>query len=245
MKIIKNSPTINSAIKAWNGEEKLQKVFWLWGVLFYVSCCYFIFFVFTVFEFLSYENPKNLNILITIFTLSCHIFYSILIFLCAFTLAFIYPIIFLIALNRCCHNKASKVAMKLFSIFAICGHSFIVMLCCLVMFFSLRWNSDIAYLVVKKITDYIYNKTTENIFDSKIINIYVLLTDVKINAKYVILTGLIYLIILYYLIDVINRFFNQNTKLLSNKSSFKSVFKIASFVVIMITFFCFVTWEQD
>jgi hypothetical protein len=120
MKIIKNNPILknitNSAIKAWNGEEKLWKVFWLWGVFLYGSCCFCVISFGNGFlKSLEYGKLEKLNILMTIFVL----FYSIFIFLCAFTLTFIYPIIFLIALNRCCHDEFSKVVIKLFAIIPI------------------------------------------------------------------------------------------------------------------------------
>ena len=227
MKIIKNSPILNSAIKAWNGEEKLWKVFWLWGVFFYISSFCAILFSFRFFEFLEiHKEIEKLNILITIFAL----FYSIFIFLCAFTLTFIYPIIFLIALNRCCHNKFSKVTIKLFSIFAICGHFRFAAGYGVAMFLSWGWTSDSAYLVVKKITDYIYNKTTENIVYSNIVY----------SKIYILLTSLIYPIILYYLINVIMKFLNQNTKLDSRKLSFIKVLNLAFYIIILMVVFMFI-----
>ena len=118
MKIIKNNPIIknitNSAIKAWNGEEKLWKVFWLWGVLFYISSFCIILFGCWFLESLDYDKLDNLN-LMTIFVL----FYYIFILLYAFTIAFIYPLIFLFFLNRCCHDELLKVGVTLFAIFAI------------------------------------------------------------------------------------------------------------------------------
>ena len=137
MKIIKNSPIIknitNSAIKAWNGEEKLWKVFWLWGVLFYTSSfCVISFGYWFFWESLSYDKLGNLNILIAIFAL----FYFIFIFL-------IYPIIFLIALNRCCHNKFSKVAIKLFSIFVICGFFLFAIIEIFTLFIIIKNGGDV------------------------------------------------------------------------------------------------------
>ena len=224
MKIIKNNPILknitNSAIKAWNGEEKLWKVFWLWGVLFYISSFCVILFGYWFFSELVHYKLEKLNILIAIFAL----FYYIFIFLCAFTIAFIYPMIFLFFLNRCCHNKFSKVVIKLFAIFAICGHFLFAMLCGMEMLFYLRRTSDSAYLVVNKITDYIYNKTTENIVYSNM-------------EIYILLTGLIYLIILCYLINALIRFLNQNTKLHRNKLSFKKLLHtVLFFIIIMVCF---------
>ena len=92
------------------------------------------------------------------------------------------------------------------------------------MLLSFCSTSNSAYLVVKKITDYIYNKTTENIVYS----------NMEIS---ILLTGLIYLIILYYMINDLIRFFNQNTKLHRNKLSFKEVFRLALFIIIMVCFF--------
>jgi hypothetical protein len=229
MKITKNSPILNSAIKAWNGEEKPWKVFWLWGVFFYTSSFCVILFKSRFFAFLEmHEEIEKLNILITIFSF----FYSIFIFLCAFTLAFIYPIIFLIALNRCCHNKLLKVVIRLLSYFAISVHFLFAMLCGFgsEMFFSFGLTYSSAYLVVTKITDYIYNKTTENIVYSKI---------------YILLTGLIYLINLYYLINVVTKFFNQNTKLDSRKLSFMKVFNLSFYIIIIMVCFFLITWEED
>ena len=227
MKLIKNSPILNSAIKAWNGEEKLWKVFWLWGGLFYISnFCVILFGYGFSWESLSYDKLEKLNILMTISAL----FYYIFIFLFAFTIAFIYPMIFLFFLNRCCHNKFSKVVIKLFSIFAICGHFLFAMLYGMAMLLSFRSTSDSAYLVVKKITDYIYNKTTENIVYSKI---------------YILLTGLIYSIILCYLINALIRFLNQNTKLHRNKLSFEKVFNLAFYIIIIIVCFFLITCGED
>ena len=231
MKITKNSPILNSAIKAWNGEEKLWKVFWLWGGVLYILSFCAILFRSRFFAFLEmHEEIEKLNILITIFSF----FYSIFIFLCAFTLAFIYPIIFLFFLNRCCHNKLLKVVIRLISYFAISVHFLFAMLCGFgsEMFFSFGRTYSSAYLVVTKITDYIYNKTTENIVYS----------NMEIS---ILLTGLIYLINLYYLINVVMKFFNQNTKLDSRKLSFMKVFNLSFYIIIIMVCFSLITWEED
>ena len=232
MKIIKNSPILNSAIKAWNGEEKLWKVFWLWGGLLYISsfCAILSGYGFS-WESLGWSKLEKLNILMTIFAL----FYSIFIFLCAFTITFIYPIIFLFFLNRCCHNKLLKVVVKLFSYFAICGHFLFAMLSGPGMFLSFGRTCSSAYLVVKKITDYIYNKTTENIIYSNM-------------EIYILLTGLIYSIILYYLINDLIRFFNQNTKLPSNELSLKEsaiLILLAICIIIIMVCFFLITCGED
>jgi len=235
MKIAKNSPILknitNSAIKAWNGEEKLWKVFWLWGVFLYGSCCFCIISFGNGFSELVHDKLEKLNILMTIFAL----FYSIFIFLCAFTITFIYPIIFLFFLNRCCHNKLLKVVVKLFSYFAICGHFLFAMLSGPGMFLSFGRTCSSSYLVVKKITDYIYNKTTENIIYSNM-------------EIYILLTGLIYSIILYYLINDLIRFFNQNTKLPSNELSLKEsaiLILLAICIIIIMVCFFLITCGED
>ncbi len=88
---------------AWNGEERLWKVFWLWGVTIYLS-------VIPIGSFVMVQHKIFLNVITSILV--------IIVGVMGLIFAFIYPVIFCVALWRCAKNTDNK-------IYSILGRSFV------------------------------------------------------------------------------------------------------------------------
>ena len=109
---------LSPAIKAWNGEEKLWKVFWLFGVLLYPASI--IIGLFSL--MMMMPGMHELNHLL-LFIMSC----------CGVIMLFIYPTILIFSMNRCSNNLSLNnrnreliifLSKKIFPIFFMSLHFF-------------------------------------------------------------------------------------------------------------------------
>jgi hypothetical protein len=83
---------LSPAIKAWNGQEKLWKVFWLWGFLLYPASI-----IMGLLSILISSMWKG-----HILSYSCVLFFIML--CCGVIMLFIYPTILIFSMNRCSNN---------------------------------------------------------------------------------------------------------------------------------------------
>lgn len=84
----------DSAKKAWKGEERLWKVFWLWGVLLYPTS-------FLIGAFLV-KPTISLSQVSPFITFVIALFMGI----CGATMIIIYPVIFIASIFRCIKNRS-------------------------------------------------------------------------------------------------------------------------------------------
>jgi hypothetical protein len=89
---------IEKAKQAIRGEERLWKVFWLWGVLLYV--------VSNLIGFFSMLLPSVIGAATVVYLLG-------LIGLCGLILVFVYPIVWIISMWRCRRNIESTIGLVL------------------------------------------------------------------------------------------------------------------------------------
>jgi hypothetical protein len=115
------SPIINSAKRTWKGEEKFWKVFWLWGVLLYLSVFFgWVYFLITKTTFFGYRLRE----------------YSYLSFYILPIMATLFSIIFLKNMNNCKIHLFRKIIL----ISALFFVSFFVLLKCLAIFLLVSFN---------------------------------------------------------------------------------------------------------